>query len=120
MYYDREGSSIATVEPGIINWYDILQDADWFHWTGKTPSLFENATAECIKAIKVVKELELTVSCDINYRANLWHYGKTAKEVMSEMVAGCYIILANEEDCEKVFYIKSQNIDAEKTGSSII
>lgn len=119
VYYDREDSSVATVEPGSINWYDILQDADWFHWTGITPALSENAAAECLKAIRVANELGITVSCDINYRANLWRYGKTAKEVMPEMVAGCDIILANEEDCEKVFCIKPQNFDAEKTNGSI-
>lgn len=119
VYYDREDSSIATVERGSINWHEILKDADWFHWTGITPALSENAAAECLKAIKTANELGVTVSCDINYRGNLWHYGKTATEVMPEMVAGSDIVLANEEDCEKVFGIKPQNFDVENTGGQI-
>ena len=99
VYYDREDSSIATVEQGSIDWKEILKDADWFHWTGITPALSENAAAECLKAIKTANELGVTVSCDINYRGNLWRYGKTAAEVMPEMVAGSDIILGNEEDC---------------------
>lgn len=119
VYYDREDSSIATVEQGSINWHEILKDADWFHWTGITPALSENAAAECLKAIKTSNEFGITVSCDINYRGNLWRYGKTAAEVMPEMVAGSDIILGNEEDCEKVFGIKPKNFDAEKTNGNV-
>lgn len=119
VYYDREDSSIATVQKGSINWSEILKDADWFHWTGITPALSENVAAECLKAIRIANDLGVTVSCDINYRGNLWRYGKTAAEVMPEMVAGSDIILGNEEDCEKVFGIKPHNFDAEKTNGMI-
>lgn len=119
VYYDREDSSIAAVQPGSIDWNEILKDADWFHWTGITPALSENAASECLKAIKTANEFGVTVSCDINYRGNLWRYGKTAAEVMPEMVAGSDIILGNEEDCEKVFGIKPQYFDAEKTNGTI-
>lgn len=119
VYYDREDSSIATVDPGSINWKEILKDATWFHWTGITPALSTNAAAECLKAIKTANELGVTVSCDINYRGNLWKYGKTAAEVMPEMVAGSDIILGNEEDCEKVFGIKPKDFDASKTNGNV-
>ena len=119
VYYDREDSSIATVAPGSIDWKDILKDATWFHWTGITPALSANAAAECLKAIKTANELGVTVSCDINYRGNLWKYGKTAAEVMPEMVEGSDIILGNEEDCEKVFDIKPKDFDAAKTNGNI-
>ena len=119
VYYDREGSSIATVVPGSIDWKEILKDATWFHWTGITPALSANAATECLKAIKTANELGVTVSCDINYRGNLWKYGKTAAEVMPEMVAGSDIILGNEEDCEKVFGIKPKDFDAAKTNGNV-
>lgn len=119
VYYDREDSSIATVIPGSIDWKEILKDAIWFHWTGITPALSANAAAECLKAIKTANELGVTVSCDINYRGNLWKYGKTAAEVMPEMVAGSDIILGNEEDCEKVFGIKPKDFDAAKTNGNV-
>lgn len=119
VYYDREDSSIATVVPGSIDWKEILKDATWFHWTGITPALSDNAAAECLKAIKTANELGVTVSCDINYRGNLWKYGKTAAEVMPEMVEGSDIILGNEEDCEKVFGIKPKDFDAAKTNGNV-
>lgn len=119
VYYDREDSSIATVELGSIDWKEILKDAIWFHWTGITPALSANAATECLKAIKMANDLGVTVSCDINYRGNLWQYGKTAAEVMPEMVAGSDIILGNEEDCEKVFGIKPKDFDAAKTNGAV-
>lgn len=119
VYYDREDSSIATVVPGSIDWKEILKDSTWFHWTGITPALSANAAAECLKAIKTANELGVTVSCDINYRGNLWKYGKTAAEVMPEMVAGSDVILGNEEDCEKVFGIKPKDFDAAKTNGKV-
>lgn len=119
VYYDREGSSIATIQEGSIDWKEILKDATWFHWTGITPALSENAARECFKAIKTANVFGVTVSCDINYRGNLWRYGKTAAEVMPELVAGSDIILGNEEDCEKVFGIKPQNFDAANTGGNV-
>lgn len=119
VYYDREDSSIATVAPDSIDWKEILKDANWFHWTGITPALSANAAAECLKAIKTANELGVTVSCDINYRGNLWKYGNTASEVMPEMVAGSDIILGNEEDCEKVFEIKPKDFDAAFTNGEI-
>ena len=115
IWYDRANSSFAAMPENCFDWEEILDGADWFHWTGITPALSENAAKECLKAIQTANELGITVSCDINYRGNLWKYGKTASEVMPELVAGSDVILGNEEDCEKVFGIKPKDFDANKT-----
>lgn len=107
--YDRENSALATICTDSIDWKMIFRDAQWFHWTGITPALSENAAKVCSIAIKTANEMGLTVSCDINYRKNLWNYGKSAAEVMPDLVAGCDIIAGNEEDCENVFGIKNDN-----------
>ena len=119
VYYDREGSAFSEIDNGNIDWTQVLSDADWFHWTGITPALSDNAAHECLRAIQTANDLGVTVSCDINYRGNLWKYGKTAMDVMPNMVAGSDIILGNEEDCEKVFGIKPHNFDVERTGGKI-
>lgn len=119
VYYDREDSSFAAVAPGSIDWNGILKDADWFHWTGITPALSTNTASECLKAIKTANELGVTVSCDINYRGNLWKYGKTASVVMPEMVAGSDIVLGNEEDCENVFGIRPKGFNAGNTNGNV-
>jgi 2-dehydro-3-deoxygluconokinase len=109
--YDRAHSAVSEIEPGMIDWDKFLKDATWFHWTGITPAISQNAADVCLEAIKKANELGVTVSCDLNYRKNLWKYGKTAGEVMPELVAGTDVVLGNEEDAEKVLGIKPEGVD---------
>ena len=113
--YDRANSSIAEIQPGMIDWKEVFKDAKWFHWTGITPAISEGAAQACLEAIKVAREMGVTISCDLNYRKNLWKYGKTAAEVMPELVAECDIVLGNEEDAEKIFGIKPEGFDVTQT-----
>lgn len=117
--YDRAHSAISEIEPGMIDWDRVFEGAQWFHWTGITPAISQGAADVCLEAVQAANRLGVTVSCDLNYRKNLWKYGKTAGEVMPALVAGCDIILGNEEDCEKVFGIKPQGFDAEHTGGQV-
>ena len=109
--YDRAGSAIADIQPGMLDWEAIFKEANWFHWTGITPALSEGAAATCLEGIKMANKLGVTVSTDLNFRKNLWKYEKTAAEVMPELVAGCDVILGNEEDAEKVFHIQPEGVD---------
>ena len=117
--YDRAGSSIATILPGMIDWEKVFQGADWFHWTGITPAISQGAADVCLEAVKAAGRLGITVSCDLNYRKNLWKYGKKASEVMPALVEGCDIILGNEEDADKVFGIKPEGFEVTATGGKI-
>ncbi len=117
--YDRANSSIATIQPGMIDWKKVFAGADWFHWTGITPALSQGAADVCLEAIKAANALGLTVSCDLNYRKNLWKYGKKAGEIMPALVEGCDVILGNEEDADKVFGIKPEGFDVTATGGAI-
>lgn len=112
--YDRAHSAIATIEPGMINWDSVFEGTSWFHWTGITPAISEGAARVCAEAIKAANQKGITVSTDLNFRKNLWKYGKKASEVMPELVKGCDIILGNEEDAEMVFGIKPQGGDVTK------
>jgi len=105
--YDRAGSSFATIQPGSIDWKTVFAGADWFHWTGITPAVSQGAADVCREAILAARELGLTVSTDLNFRAKLWKWGKPAGEVMSELVSLCDVALGNEEDAEKVFGIQA-------------
>ena len=117
--YDRANSSIATIQPGMIDWKKVFAGADWFHWTGITPALSQGAADVCLEAIKAANALGVTVSCDLNYRKNLWKYGKKAGEIMPALVEGCDVILGNEEDADKVFGIKPEGFDVTATGGAI-
>jgi 2-dehydro-3-deoxygluconokinase len=99
--YDRAGSSICDAKPGDFDWKKIFAGAKWLHITGITPALSESAAALSLEAVATAKKHGLTVSCDFNYRGKLWKYGKTAPEVMTELVKFVDVGIANEEDCQK-------------------
>ncbi|MDR2138797.1 MAG: sugar kinase [Tannerella sp.] len=117
--YDRANSAIAGIRPGMVDWDEVFGEAQWFHWTGITPALSQGAADTCLEAVGAANRLGLTVSVDLNYRKNLWKYGRTAAEVMPALVEGCDVILGNEEDAEKVFGIKPEGFDAAHTGGRI-
>lgn len=117
--YDRANSAIAGITPGLIDWEKVFEGAQWFHWTGITPALSQGAADACLEAIRVANKMGITVSCDLNYRKNLWKYGKKASEIMPALVEGCDIILGNEEDAEKVFGIKPEGFDVTATAGEV-
>lgn len=117
--YDRANSAISEIKPGMVDWKEVFKDAGWFHWTGITPAISQGAADACLEAIKVANEMGVTVSTDLNFRKNLWKYGKTAQEVMPQLVEGCDIILGNEEDFEKVFGIKPEGFDVTATAGDV-
>lgn len=99
--YDREYSSIALSKPGDINWDEVFKGVEWFHITGITPAISESAMELSLESVKKAKEKGITVSCDLNYRKNLWKYGKKASEVMRELAKYVDVAIANEEDVQK-------------------
>lgn len=96
--YDRAGSAFADIEPGMIDWETILEGAGWFHWTGITPAISDGAARTLREGIQTANRLGVRVSADVNYRKNLWQYGKTPRDVMPELVAGCDLILCSKGD----------------------
>jgi len=111
--YDRKYSSIATATKDDFDWEKIFEGADWFHFTGITPALSDNTASICLEALKYARKKGITVSCDINYRKNLWSSEK-AESVMNELMQYVNICIANEEDAEKVFGIKAESSDVSK------
>ena len=99
--YDRARSAIAECSPGDFDWNAVFKGAKWFHITGITPALSQTAADVSLEACKAAKAAGVTVSCDFNYRGKLWKYGKSAPEVMRELVKYVDVGIANEEDCQK-------------------
>lgn len=110
--YDRKNSAIAESTPEEYNWKKIFTDTTWFHFTGITPALSDTLAESCLIACRTAKEMGLTISCDINYRKNLWSREK-AKEVMSELMPYVDLCIANEEDAYDVFGISAENTNVE-------
>jgi len=106
--YDREYSAIALAKPGEIRWDTALEDASWFHVTGITPAISATASELALESVRKARQIGITVSCDLNYRKNLWKWGKPAAFVMRELLKGVDIAIANEEDVQMTLGIKSQ------------
>ena len=108
--YDRAGAAIGQATNADFDWNKIFEGADWFHFTGITPALGDNVAAICLEACKAAKERGITVSCDLNYRKNLWSKQK-AGEVMATLMPYVDVCIANEEDASDVFGIKADHTD---------
>ncbi|HEY1338451.1 MAG TPA: sugar kinase [Bryobacteraceae bacterium] len=117
--YDRAFSSISIAKPGDVNWDRAFDGGSWFHITGITPAISESAAALSMESVRRARDKGLTVSCDLNYRKNLWKWGKSAADVMSELVKFVDIAIANEEDVQMALGIKADvDVEAGRLDSS--
>lgn len=115
--YDRAHSSMATVQPGMIDWNEVLEGVTWFHWTGITPAISQTAADTCLEVLKVARSKGITISTDLNYRAKLWNYcnEEQRQKTMTELSSYCDIILCNQEDASVFFGIYPEESTLETT-----
>lgn len=106
--YDRDYTSIMLAKPGDLDWTNIFDGAGWFHITGITPALSASCADLAMESVAQAKKLGLTVSCDLNYRKNLWKYGKKPAEVMRDLIKFVDVAIANEEDCQMCLGIEAE------------
>ena len=107
--YEREGSAFSKIKPSMINWEDVLKDADWFHWTGITPAISDGAAQCCLDAVKTANKLGITVSGDINSRNNMWKYGKTMQEIIPELVKHSDVVITSSRGIREMFRLGKEN-----------
>jgi 2-dehydro-3-deoxygluconokinase len=98
--YDRFDSAFACIKPGMIDWSTLMKEASWFHWTGITAAISQGAADACKEAIHFARQNQVLVSGDINYRRNLWQYGKKAIDIMPELIKNTDVIVAGVEDMD--------------------
>ncbi|QDO94482.1 sugar kinase [Formosa sediminum] len=101
--YEREGSAFSLIQPEMVDWEEVLKDANWFHWTGITPAISEGAAKCCLDAIRTANKMGIMVSGDINSRKNMWKYGKTMQEVMPELVEHTDIVITSPRGIKEMF-----------------
>src|ERR1043165_7726469 len=106
--YDRENSAIALAKPGDIDWGSVFANAVWFHVTGITPAISKSAADLALESVQKARAAGVKVSCDLNYRKNLWKWGKPAAEVMRELVKSVDVAIANEEDVQMALGIQAE------------
>jgi len=108
--YDRKSSAISQAQKTDFDWQAIFDGAGWFHFTGITPALGDNVAEAVLDACRAAKTAGLMVSCDLNFRKNLWSSEK-AGNVMATFMPHVDVCIANEEDAEKVFGIRAAASD---------
>ncbi|HYC84868.1 MAG TPA: sugar kinase [Chryseosolibacter sp.] len=109
--YDRFDSAFANIRPGEFDWDTILAGADWFHYTGITPAISQGAADELMKALEAARKAGVQISGDINYRRNLWQYGKSARDIMPELIALTDFVVAGQTDIENCCGITGRNYE---------
>lgn len=100
--YDRAGSSFEGLRAGVIDWTEVFRGADWFHWSGISAAVTAETAAVCAEAIEAARTLGLTVSCDLNYRKNLWRYGQQPEEALPPLLERCDVLFGTDDEYEKV------------------
>ena len=116
--YDRDGSAFSDLKPGMINWREIFKDAEIFHWSGIDAALTPELAEVCQEAIQIADEMGLTISCDINFRKNLWKYGKEAQEVMFPLMKYSDILFGSEGEYAKILGFPNPGFKATKSGEA--
>ncbi|MBX2915964.1 MAG: sugar kinase [Cyclobacteriaceae bacterium] len=110
--YDRFDSAFSFIKPGMIDWDKIMQNASWFHWSGITPALSQGAADVCLQAIESARKHHVPVSGDINYRRNLWQYGKQPLEIMPALISMSDMIVGGVTDFENCLGISAQDFES--------
>jgi 2-dehydro-3-deoxygluconokinase len=108
--YDRKGSAIAAVAPGMVDWAKVFHTSRWFHVTGITPALSTSAADATREALKAARAAGVHTSMDLNYRVKLWT-PEQAGRCLSEMMQSCEYLITTEEDIERVFGIKGKDYE---------
>ncbi len=119
--YDRANSAMAMIQPGMVNWREVFEGVEWFHWTGITPAISQSSANVCLEAVKTASEMGVTISTDLNYRAKLWKYCDATKReaIMTALTSYCDVVLGNEEDAEMHFGIKPEGIKVQTQGHEV-
>jgi 2-dehydro-3-deoxygluconokinase len=109
--YDRFDSAFANIKPGQIDWDTVMKEASWFHWTGITPAISQGAADVCKEAIDAAAKYGVPVSGDINYRRNLWQYGKEAHDVMPSLIKGTQFMISGLSDIKNCLGIEAASYE---------
>lgn len=118
--YDRDNTAISTIPSGAIDWPIVFKDANWFHWSGITPAISNEAAAICKEAIAAAKTLGMTISCDLNHRQKLWKYGKSPLEVMPDLVKACDVLIAHRDAAEIHLGVSTSTSDDQEFMSQLL
>lgn len=107
--YDRFNTAFSDLTVNDINWDNVFEGATWFHYSGITPAISQNAADVTLKALQEARKRGMTTSGDINYRRNLWQYGKTPLDIMAGLVELTDVVIGGRVDLENCLGIVDED-----------
>ena len=110
--YDRSGSSFSTLQAGMIDWKRLFEGASWFHWSGISTAVSASTAAVCAEAVEAARAAGLVVSCDLNYRKNLWKYGRKPQDVLIPLMKQCDVFFGTDDEYETILQLPLPRFDA--------
>lgn len=100
--YNRLHSSFANITPENVDWESIFEDAAYFHWTGISPAISEGAFQTLRKGSEIARRKNIVVTADPTYRSNLWKYGRSGREVLSELVGLSTVFIGGVNEINEI------------------
>jgi 2-dehydro-3-deoxygluconokinase len=97
--YDRAHSAMAEASADDFDFDAIMENAQWFHWSGITPAISDSAADITRRACEAAHRHGVTVSVDLNFRKKLWTSEK-AIFVMRPLMQYVDVCIGNEEDAQ--------------------
>lgn len=97
--YDRDDSAFNTLAYGDINWEPILKEVGLFHCSGITCATSQAALDTTMDAVHRAFDSGVELTCDINYRGNLWKYpGADAHKALDELMQYSSFIFGDQNE----------------------
>ncbi len=93
--YDRAYSSFSNLGEEELDLDQIFNNVTWLHISAINPAITHKIAKTTLYIVKEASKRNITVSIDLNYRAKLWQYGVSPKEIMPEIVSYCDIVMGN-------------------------
>ncbi len=107
--YDRFNTAFTDLTVDDVDWDTVFKDATWFHYSGITPAISQNSADVTLRALQEARKRGMTTSGDINYRRNLWQYGKQPLDVMPGLVEHTDIVIGGRVDLENCLGIVDED-----------
>lgn len=113
--YDRAGSSFSNYDGSEVDWNEVLRNTHWVHWSGISPAISQKSADLTLRILEAAHELGVRVSGDLNYRSNLWNYGKQPHEIMPKLMALTQVMIAGKRDFNQCLRKDFESFDQAKS-----
>ncbi|MCU0429021.1 MAG: sugar kinase [Cytophagaceae bacterium] len=106
VWYDRQDSCMSKISLSDLDFESLLASVTHLHWSGITPAISASAAAFMQELLKQASAKNILISADLNFRSNLWKYGKSPSEVMPALLQHCHILVGGAAESQSMLGIQ--------------